>query len=315
MEAFINTLHNECLLELNGSLNENGPDLYHYTSLESCKNILENKTFRYTDIRYLNDPSELENGLKIWVSVLSEFADQYRSTDSKFSLFLTYIKHNIMIMTSLHSEKEEKINDFSLELKQEFQRDQPHPPNDIKIFIACFSEKPDDLRQWIPYGNDGNGASIGIQGCKNGLHNICDRGIVKVCYEPEQKKVEFLTNFINGLYKAYKEGNINPSDIMSNQVFYNLLIVDILACKTEKYSDEQEWRLFHVTSGTSEEIKYYENHGIIKPYIDISFEPNCVQEIIIGPKTEKRLNTESMRALLRNNGYKETVKKSDITYR
>ena len=40
----------------NGPVGEN---VYHYTTIEALKSIVENRTLRLTDYRFLNDPQEV----------------------------------------------------------------------------------------------------------------------------------------------------------------------------------------------------------------------------------------------------------------
>ena len=40
--------------------------LYHYTSLEAIKSVLENKKIWMTDLRYLNDSQELYHGFEVF---------------------------------------------------------------------------------------------------------------------------------------------------------------------------------------------------------------------------------------------------------
>jgi hypothetical protein len=43
-------------------------------------------------------------------------------------------------------------------------------------YISYFSMKSDDLRQWIPYGDDGRGVAIGFKGMSNRKQYITDGG-------------------------------------------------------------------------------------------------------------------------------------------
>ena len=54
--------------------------LYHYTSADGLKSIIENKTIRFSDYRFLNDIDEIEYGKKVFRQVLDELkteAPQY----------------------------------------------------------------------------------------------------------------------------------------------------------------------------------------------------------------------------------------------
>ena len=50
--------------------------LYHYTSTDGLKSIIENKTIRFSDYRFLNDIDELEYGKKVFRQVLDELKNE-----------------------------------------------------------------------------------------------------------------------------------------------------------------------------------------------------------------------------------------------
>lgn len=47
--------------------------MYHYTDLNAAKSIIENSTIRLTDIRFLNDKNEFNQGLEILKAAMCEF--------------------------------------------------------------------------------------------------------------------------------------------------------------------------------------------------------------------------------------------------
>ena len=46
--------------------------LYHYTSADGLKSIIENKTLRFSDYRFLNDIDEIQYGKNIFFNVISK---------------------------------------------------------------------------------------------------------------------------------------------------------------------------------------------------------------------------------------------------
>ena len=52
--------------------------LYHYTSADGLKSIIENKTIRFSDYRFLNDIDELEYGKKIFKQILFSNSSIYK---------------------------------------------------------------------------------------------------------------------------------------------------------------------------------------------------------------------------------------------
>ena len=50
--------------------------LYHYTSADGLKSIIENKSIRFSDYRFLNDIDEIEYGKKVFRQVLDEIRNE-----------------------------------------------------------------------------------------------------------------------------------------------------------------------------------------------------------------------------------------------
>jgi hypothetical protein len=113
--------------------------LYHYTSLTTFLEILkqvkeEHFILRGTDIKYLNDWSEMDYG----TNILSECLKYYES---------------------YNPEKENKSNQITPEKWREFLtlstfKSEP--------YITSLSQNQDNLPMWSMYGDNGNGIAIGL---------------------------------------------------------------------------------------------------------------------------------------------------------
>lgn len=95
---------------------KSAPRLYHYTSVESARNIIENGTLRFSNIRYLNDPSELQCGLEILDKALPEIPVQTSENKILFCAheFLRFIFANVKLNLSLHNQKKGNVEDCKL---------------------------------------------------------------------------------------------------------------------------------------------------------------------------------------------------------
>src|SRR3569833_580581 len=101
--------------------------LFHYTNADGLKGIIRTRTFWFTDIAYLNDSMEFMFG----VSCLDKALSKHRLHPSL-------------------NEALRPVGSFTAAA--------------LKAYIACFSERDNLLTQWIGYGSQGSGYSIGLAG-------------------------------------------------------------------------------------------------------------------------------------------------------
>ena len=107
------------------------PTIYHYTDDHGLRGILETGRLWFTDLFNLNDPSELNHGIKSALDVLESEADKGPPEAKKFNAqFRRALAGNVE--TSAH------------------------------YFVCCFSTTGDDLGQWRAYADDGRGYAIGF---------------------------------------------------------------------------------------------------------------------------------------------------------
>lgn len=109
--------------------------IYHYTSAGGFQGILENGTLRFTNIRYMNDKSEVLAGLQRFCDIaLRDMAEENRRNFTKFVL------------------KADSIEEWWNNM-QEY------------IFACCFSLSNDELSLWNYYTKDAanQGYSIGFE--------------------------------------------------------------------------------------------------------------------------------------------------------
>jgi hypothetical protein len=110
------------------SLEEQPPNtLYQYTSLEALVSIVQSKRVWASNIRFLNDHSE--------------------------SLWLRQHVVSILKRKGSSTGQKERMNEIIAMIEA-------WPP--FSLFVASFTEKPDNLSQWRAYCHPGLGVSIGF---------------------------------------------------------------------------------------------------------------------------------------------------------
>jgi len=108
--------------------------LYHYTNAAGLKGILESGKLWLSDIRSLNDPSEISHPFSRVISTLQEVVASSHPAGTKFT-------NNIKVFAE--SGLLQKVAHF---------------------FVCSFSSEPDDLYQWQSYAEQASGYALGFNG-------------------------------------------------------------------------------------------------------------------------------------------------------
>lgn len=207
--------------------------LYHYCSLETFQNIVENKSIWLSDVQKSNDSKELE-----WIKgqcryyILKTWVDYIKSMDDEQRL------NQVTVENYKEIEKLEKlIQDY----------------NYTKTWAFCLSEKKDDLSQWRGYADDGLGISIGfksdffmnLQLVSHYIDENSNFYFKKVNYSKSQVE-DFFCNYLD-------LKNIDSSDTAENVInklnkCVYLSILNAPFFKNESFKAEKEWRLAYSMS-------------------------------------------------------------------
>jgi hypothetical protein len=276
--------------------------LYHYTSAQGLKGIVESGKLWATHIRYLNDLLEYE------------FLWELLST---------------RIQTALDSSNEEVAADERSRLRSLLAR------RPVEVFVASFSNDGGDrLSQWRGYSPDGNGYSIGfsrkvLQDFAESNNRVTPPGApkadifqVKYCASNDAKLFD---GIVEGTWK-------NPlsvdTGVSAEQLFTALTSVFAPLYKHVAFEEEKEWRLTLSSVGTqtfsehhnaSSKIHFRPGKSMMIPYREIdlrSIETDFISEITIGPTPHKDLSKQAVEELLRSVGHKVCeIKNSDVPYR
>jgi len=288
--------------------------LFHYTSAEGLVGILSSKSIWMTELRYMNDMSELQ-----------------------------YAKDKISTRLSTYAEKH-NINEIQEEfLKRIASAFDPFSSGNA-VFSASFCESGNLLSQWRAYRGKGGGYAIGF----DFFHTI--RFLSKNCAPRKVIYQEQIQNeIIDAIIEKYLAAiaietsgrsikNINVDDFIPAvcQAFSGTAGELMFSFKHPDFHEEREWRLVHFMninprfnrSGEFPSFRSYE--GNIIPYLSTSFEnavqaskddtygcPFPVVKLFIGPTINAELNTESVKYLLSNMNPDATtdIHKSEIPLR
>ena len=225
--------------------------VYHYTDVEALLSIVQRNELWLTDYRYTNDASELEHGLLLTRSAISEFAFE-RCPPSVLS-----------------------------ELRESVAAGMAGQLPAVAIFSAC--ERDDSLSQWRAYGRDSSPVSIGLRSAEL-LRAAPDCQLRSIRYQ-ETVKSKTLRAILEAHAFAYswdlEHCHLRISHSRYREVVRDLvcsrLVEAITTFKDPAFEDEREYRLAYIPipifgeMGRTLAPKHFRVRcGVVLPYLTTS---------------------------------------------
>ncbi len=299
--------------------------VYHYCSLETFYNIINNSTIRLSNIIKSNDFEEMTYILPKVIEICDNLLYKYNARLSDdFILEDNFVKNLF----------ESSFNELSL-----------------NCYVICFSEKNDLLSQWRGYANDACGVSIGFNTdcffplAKNVQSNY---NFSQVYYSIEKARKQ-ISQYINEKVgdKWSEDDRINSLNIINTtRNLCLIMLYNAVFYKNPNFAEETEWRLVYYPFGNirgakiktdyidrmSETFSPSKEGGFLRnsmsfrlakdkiiSYYDLDFSDikrNFIREIIIGSKAD--INDLDLQLFLYKQGYNPLnieISKSKIPYR
>lgn len=296
--------------------------LYHYTTAEGLKGIIEDNELWATSAYLLNDSGEVTYGCDVLSEALTKYIAQKHCTDSSVTRGVV-----------------ESLRNWFREVLPVRKDIQP-------IYVVCFCEDDNLLSQWRAYGEAG-GYSIGFappaedllsnQGFKP-EPNIYTSKWVKVEYDRNEqfRKLASLLNPIVAIFEdqatAEAIRSVRDSLSFTYQQFLSaitdILFEEALAFKNEAFKVEKEWRVVvrqrllirqATDDGGRTGIPTYfrPSKGRIVPYIKLipvhTDKKLPIVAIRSGPTLDQATASMAISMMLQTNGFAGVrVKGSDI---
>lgn len=294
--------------------------LYHYTSADGLKSIIENRTLRFSDYRFLNDIDELEYGKKIFRQVLEELK-------SETPKYLGYISQWEEELKSIEKEKFKYLKPISPAENGGINCIQCESEN-YHYYLLSLTTLGDNKDMWNMYSGNNPGYRIKINGNEllNYFYSIRDSFIEKgflfstehrmqVFYGEDAK--EFIKVF---LLSEFERGN--PSVTQFGFIFHFIAFI-----KDEAFRSENEYRLgfcFVDEMDNSEVNKenakkvFMNKNGTLCPYMELQNFPfdKVIEDIMISPYNKSELAEIGLKEFLRANKLENVkIKRSEIRIR
>lgn len=235
-------------------LSEQGPypdTLYHYTTGRAFLSIVETQELYATEIRFLNDALEFRHAARLAEEVIEGFADPLREA-----------LHHALAVAS-------------------------HFP----IYVACMSERSDQLSQWRAYAGNGDGYQLGLSAdvLYRARHKEKRAPLIKCRYnEVEQRRI--LRDALEEIRAQHDASTDERTRRRCQVAFAGYLSVAATAFKHESFRDEEEWRLMWRGTSYPHGRSFRAQGGIIVPMVKLdlseqngSSRPLEVESVVIGP--------------------------------
>jgi len=258
---------------------------YHYTSVETLKLITSSGKLRFTDIRFLNDPSE---GDEI-SQMIPEICDELSDTDSTNAAIYSVIK------SVFETDNYTKDDPYLKKIIEKV--------NGNNHYISCFSKCSDYLPLWTYYSlKDGCNIEYSQEDFSDTKYPV---RIEPVIYTESEKK-----NILQKIIKMISETRYVKDDDhrVSNVVLY---IVDRLkpVFKNEDFKFEEEVRAV-IKNVDDNDVDYFVRDGYVTPYYEMVLKKNRYL-VTTGPLYRHEL--DSLNNYLKK--YNGTATKSRIRLR
>lgn len=302
----------------NLSTEEQGVNIYHYTSAFGFNKIVEDGTLRFTNRFFLNDYSE---GVYC-LDLLTKHIDTI--IDKSFPLFTE--KEKILKCTS----------DYRKSTKSE----------DFQVYQISFSQSEDSLCMWNYYtkGDTCEGYNLEFNSsslCENIKFDLINENKEpyklrrKVLYT-EREQIEAIRKYIRQVYQSISIDEKHPQPFANrikeqvvnkcflsriNSILHTLSLLGIFF-KKPCFEIEKEYRIaivlsFNENMRVIKNEKLYENkHGIDIPYLLIKYNQNAIQSVRISPVYDFEKGKEEVLKVLIKAGIQDTpIIKSEIPLR
>lgn len=267
------------------------PDvLHHYTTASGLLGIMESSSLFASDVRFMNDESEITFGVERALTALDEGEIALPTDGAKVQL----------------REGLENVHRW------------------YRSFAVCFCDQGDLLSQWRGYGADG-GFSVGFRSAElaglevsgrysvmhdetEGSYVVFERQNMSVALAP----VTYPQEADRGLPLYF---DFDSDDVKAAAAG---LVHTFAFTKDPAFGEEHEWRLLWTTfrEDASQRVQHRTSERGLVPYLPVVFEKTAVAAVTVGPGLHQEMRADAVRSLLEANDLRDTtVRLSEIPLR
>jgi hypothetical protein len=309
------------LIELDWYVNTFTPTsfLYHYTSLDALKSILESKKLRFTDIRFQSDKKEISYIIKLFNEAGDEIKKDNPEKVAFINIIKSYVKKRLIFKETYFSSNKDALKNINL-----------------RFFIFCSTKDEDSSKMWNGFtGNfSDKGCNFDLIPCfgenienekdyfeENEFRNHINCYFGYVCYDYSKQKNEIM-GLVNKMYEKCK----NLDLLKDKEVIYHIksalkkvITLWIIFFKEAAYCCENEVRftLSIPEDYLNDENFPYEYNKNIKckkrPHILVPFSCSNIKRIRLSSKVDFQIENSKLENMLKKyNLEKIEIHRSEI---
>lgn len=255
--------------------------LYHYTTYQGLRGIVDSKALWASDVRYMNDSAELRHTADLIQHEINRRLSAGHPHPKLLSQFLDWVAHRIT--------------------------------NGDMLFAGSFRANGNLLSQWRGYSTPGKGVSIGfspdhIMACTARQQFQVGRCI----YEPAAQ-AELIARVIDAVESVADDIDPDhPAGVFAELESDLLRLAAIL--KHPSYREEDEWRIVSpvITNGPGSgdlesPVRFREGTSMLVPYIEFDLvrepgQPLEIEHMFLGPTANSELSLNSLSLYLAKHG-------------
>lgn len=238
--------------------------LYHYTSLQGLMGIIESRVLRASDVRYMNDSTELTYALNMIQTAIADRAPATPTDARSLSAFATWLR--------------DQINKGPM------------------LFSASFRANGNLLSQWRGYASHGKGMSLGFNPAA--IQRLAvDQGfsLGQCIYDPKQQ-IGLIEDIIDTVLSMCSDSRCLNS--VFDEIEGDLLSMCALF-KHPAFIEEQEWRLVSppFTDAGGKPISFREGKAMLVPFYEFTIELSGTIEldhVFVGPTPNADLSVTAL---------------------
>ncbi len=268
--------------------------LYHYTTPEGLRKIVEEAKIWASRIFFLNDAEEWYVGMKL-------FEDRLKRREASHPIFGHYL---LAVQSAMIGEERGGLA----------------PEKNLAMHVCSFSKNGDLLSQWRAYCPKG-GFALGFR--KSKLERLAaDQGFTfeRCLYEPEDQ-IRMIDAVLDRIGREAMTVDQTQYARIINTFNWEMWRTAAIM-KHWGFHEELEWRFLSTLkyTGTSEELGFHANEGVIIPHRVINLENAELWadvSVFVGPNPHKEKSVHVVRDFLwrKRQVLAARIKPSSIPYR
>ncbi|WP_426803418.1 DUF2971 domain-containing protein [Xanthomonas campestris] len=250
-------------------------NLYHYTDAQAVQSILVNRKLWLTDLRFMNDSTELSHGVEILKKAMEHQPHGLFYNWDYAEKAMSYLSNSL-----------DEYEDASW--------------TEDPVFAMSFSRKDDLLSQWRGYGN--YAVAFDSERLKESGLKLRD------CIYDSKSKADQASQQLTNAGTSISRSMAEINGCMSvESIDKQIELIELAATfKDAGFEEESEVRM--IARPDQHNIRYRSRNGMLIPYVELEIPAEAIVGVRVGPLRDQHLSFLSMKMFI---GSVESAYRSD----